>query len=57
MVGLNMVRKAHVPTGWMTVHDVVLLAVREFGVAPVRTDWETIVAEGMRAFRGETPAV
>lgn len=42
--------KYHLPTGRVTVEDVVLLAVREFGVEPLRRDWERVLRESRRTF-------
>ena len=35
--------KAHIPTGYVTVAAVVRLAIAEFGVAPLRPDWDRIL--------------
>jgi hypothetical protein len=35
--------KAHIPTGHVELEDVLLMAIREFGVRPKRDDWEEIL--------------
>jgi len=35
--------KAHVPTGPVALTEVVLMLVRDFGVEPLRADWETVL--------------
>lgn len=35
--------KAHVPTGPVSLAEVVLMLVRDFGVEPLRADWETVL--------------
>ncbi|HLZ70710.1 MAG TPA: hypothetical protein VKV26_12485 [Dehalococcoidia bacterium] len=35
---------AHLPTGHVQLRDVIALAVRDFGVAPLRTDWADVLA-------------
>lgn len=34
---------AHLPTGTVALPDVVLLAVRDFGVTPLRPDWPAVL--------------
>lgn len=36
--------KAHVPTGRVSLAAVVRLAIAEFGVAPLRADWERVLS-------------
>jgi hypothetical protein len=42
-VGREELQKAHIPTGRVELEDVLLLAIREFGVRPRRDDWEEIL--------------
>ncbi|MGH3087360.1 MAG: hypothetical protein ACRDSJ_08585 [Rubrobacteraceae bacterium] len=42
-VGREELRKAHVPTGFIELEDVLLLAIREFGARPRRDDWAMIL--------------
>lgn len=43
-------RKTHVPTGRVALEAVLELLIRDFGVVPLRTDWEASLAEGRRMF-------
>ncbi len=36
-------QKAHIPTGRVELEDVLLMAIREFGVRPRRDDWQEIL--------------
>jgi hypothetical protein len=42
-VGRDELQKAHLPTGRVELEDVLLMAIREFGVRPWRDDWEEIL--------------
>jgi hypothetical protein len=42
-VGRDDVRKAHLPTGRITLEEVLQLAIKEFGVTPLRDNWEEIL--------------
>ena len=44
------VRKAHFPTGRIAFEDVLRLVVTQFGVIPLRNDWETILDRTQTAF-------
>ena len=35
----------HIPTGFVTLEDVVRLLIAEFGIRPRRPDWETVLRE------------
>lgn len=37
--------KVHVPTGYVSMQSVIRLAITEFGVTPLRRDWEDILVE------------
>jgi hypothetical protein len=41
-IGLS---EMHIPTGFVTLADVVRLLIAEFGVEPRRADWESIVEQ------------
>jgi hypothetical protein len=42
-IGREELQKAHVPTGRVDLEDVLLMAIREFGVRPRREDWARIL--------------
>lgn len=42
-VSRDELQKAHVPTGRVELEDVLLMAIREFGVTPRREDWARIL--------------
>lgn len=44
-VGAVWLGKAHLPTGAVTLADVLGLVLGEFGVRPLRDDWRTVLAE------------
>jgi hypothetical protein len=46
------VRKAHFPTGRIAFEDVLRLVIKQFGVDPLRDDWEAILARTQAAFEG-----
>ncbi|HEY7034197.1 MAG TPA: hypothetical protein VH482_22855 [Thermomicrobiales bacterium] len=37
------IHKAHIPTGYVSLPAVVRLAIAEFGVTPLRANWEEIL--------------
>lgn len=37
--------KAHIPTGYVSMPSVIRLAITEFGVTPLRPDWESVLTE------------
>ena len=39
----------HLPTGVISLPDVLRLAITELGVTPQREDWERVLAEGQSA--------
>lgn len=43
--------RAHLPTGRVSLEDVLRLAISEFAVKPLRPDWETILDDALRAFK------
>jgi len=43
-VGREELQKAHIPTGRVELEDVLLMAIREFGVRSRREDWEEILS-------------
>jgi hypothetical protein len=43
-------RRTHVPTGRVALEAVLELLIRDFGVVPLRTDWEASLAESRRRF-------
>ena len=43
-IGRPELSTAHLPTGTVELRDVLLLAVRDFGVAPLRNDWADVLA-------------
>ncbi|MGH3088110.1 MAG: hypothetical protein ACRDSJ_12420 [Rubrobacteraceae bacterium] len=44
------VYKAHIPTGRVSLEDVIRLAIRDFGVEPQRDDWREILDETQATF-------
>ena len=44
------VRKAHFPTGRLAFEDVLRLVITQFGVIPLRDDWETMLERTQAAF-------
>lgn len=44
-VGRRDIANAHLPTGWVTLNDVIRLAIAELGVTPRRDDWRDVLAE------------
>lgn len=44
------VRKAHFPTGRIAFEDMLRLVITQFGVIPLRDNWETILDQTQRAF-------
>ena len=43
-IGRPELSTAHLPTGRVELPDVLLLAVRDFGIAPLREDWADVLA-------------
>lgn len=50
-VGRSDIANAHLPTGWVTLNDVIQLAITELGVTPRREDWLDVLDES-RAIDG-----
>jgi hypothetical protein len=48
-VGRRDVADAHLPTGHITLEDVLRLAISEFGVRPLRRDWSEILDRTRRS--------
>jgi hypothetical protein len=46
------VRKAHFPTGRIALEEVLRLVIQEFGVIPLRDDWEAILHRTQSTFEG-----
>lgn len=44
-VGRRDIANAHLPTGWVTLNDVIRLAITELGVTPRREDWRDVLDE------------
>jgi hypothetical protein len=42
-IGLDALHRAHLPTGVVTIADIVRCAITEFGVEPRRDDWRAIL--------------
>jgi hypothetical protein len=42
--------KKHIPTGRISLEEVIRMAIRELGVEPLRDDWEEVLAESEEAF-------
>jgi hypothetical protein len=42
-IGREELQKAHIPTGRVELEDVLLMAIREFGVRSRRDDWQEIL--------------
>jgi len=49
-IGLRQLEKAHIPSGRIAIEDVVLCAIRDFDVTPLRGDWETVIERHHEAF-------
>ena len=45
--------KAHLPTGRVTIEDFVRLLIVDFGVPPLREDWERALAESQAEFEAD----
>jgi hypothetical protein len=43
-------RRTHVPTGRVALEAVLELLIRDFGVVPLRTDWEVSLTKSRRTF-------
>lgn len=43
-IGERWLGKVHLPTGFVTIEDVVRLAIHELGATPLREDWEQLTA-------------
>lgn len=39
----------HIPTGFVTLEDVVRLLITEFGITPLRSDWDALLTENRSA--------
>ena len=48
---------ALVPTGPIALHDVLRLAITDFGVLPRRPDWDTLLQRTRRVFEEQWPAM
>jgi hypothetical protein len=44
---------AHLPTRRIALEDVIRLAIEQFGVAPLRSDWDATLRAGRESFRRE----
>lgn len=49
-VGAQLLHRAHIYTGRIAIEDVLLLAIEEFGVKPLRDDWRTVLMSGRAQF-------
>lgn len=49
-VGRAELTAAHLPTGRISVEELLVLAIRGLGVEPRRDDWEAVLAENQSAF-------
>jgi hypothetical protein len=49
-IGRSELQRAHIPTGRMAIENIVLFVVRDFGVEPLREDWEQIVRTNLEIF-------
>lgn len=49
------VSRAHFPTGAVLISDVLRLAIREFGVPPLRADWEAVLQRSRSALAEAQP--
>ena len=47
---LGEIYKAHIPTGRVSLEDVIWLAIRDFGVEPQRDDWQEVLSETRERF-------
>ena len=43
-------RKAHMPTGRISLESVIRLCIREYGIQPLRDDWEQVLANSEDLF-------
>ncbi len=46
----DLLATAHLPTGLITLIDVIRLAIQDFGVRPLRRDWAAVLDRAHRAF-------
>lgn len=51
------IHKAHIPTGFVSLPAVVRLALTEFGVTPLRTNWEEVLVRAETALMQAAPSV
>lgn len=49
-VSRDELQKAHLPTGRIALEQVVRLAIAEFGVEPLRSDWDEVLTEEQQRF-------
>jgi hypothetical protein len=50
-VGRAEIHRAHIPTGRVAVEDVIRFVITEFGVEPLRADWDRVLADARATFR------
>jgi hypothetical protein len=50
MIGREELQRAHLPTGRVAIERVILFVIREFGVRPMRPDWEEILLTNVDLF-------
>lgn len=51
------IHKAHIPTGYVSLPGIVRLAITEFGVTPLRANWEEILLRAEAALAYAAPSV
>jgi len=47
--------KAHLPTGYVTLAELLRVAITDLGVEPLRDDWQTVLGDAERVMRAALP--
>jgi hypothetical protein len=45
-----LMQKAHIPSGRISIEEVVRFGIEELGIVPLRGDWEQVLGEAQKAF-------
>jgi hypothetical protein len=46
--------RLHVPTGWVTIEEVIRFLIQELHVTPLSQNWDAILRESEQSFRERT---
>ena len=47
MIGRAEIGGAHLPTGQVTISDILRMLIRDFSIAPRRSDWESVLDDSL----------